>query len=149
MPVIHRSALLPLPVNRVFDVVRDVARYPEFLPWCRDARILEEGEAELVAELQLDAPGMHQRFTTRNVMRPFQRIELHLVSGPFRTFEGVWHFKRLGGDTGCRVELDLRFELSGARGLISNAFSGFFASAADQMVDAFCRRAAELDNGHG
>lgn len=149
MPVIHRSALLPLPVNRVFHVVSDVARYPEFLPWCRDAKILEHGEEELVAELQLDAPGMHQRFTTRNVMRPFQRIELHLVSGPFRTFEGVWHFKRLGGDAGCRVELDLRFELSGARGLIGNAFSGFFVSAADRMVDAFCRRAAELDNGHG
>lgn len=143
MPVIHRSALLPLPVTRVFDVVSDVAAYPEFLPWCGDAVILEEDEDQVIAELQLEAPGMHQRFTTRNVLRPYQRIELHLVSGPFRFFEGAWHFKRLGDDAGCRVELDLRFEMSGARGLIGNAFSGIFVRAADQMVDAFCQRAED------
>lgn len=144
MPVIHRSALLPLPVSRVFGVVSDVARYPDFLPWCRDATVLEARDDEVVAELSLDARGVRQRFTTRNVLLPYERIELHLVSGPFRTFEGAWHFKRLGDDEGCRVELDLHFELSGARALIGRAFSGVFTDAADQMVDAFCRRAAEL-----
>lgn len=147
MPAIHRSALLPLPVSAVFDVVSDVTSYPEFLPWCRDAKVLEERDDEVVAELQLDAPGMHERFTTRNVLFPHHRIDLHLVSGPFRTFEGTWHFKRLGDDQGVRVELDLRFELSGARGLISGAFSGFFVKAADHMVDAFCQRAMTLHQG--
>lgn len=144
MPVIRRSALLALPVHRVFAVVRDVRRYPEFLPWCRDATVLEEDADQLVAELSLDARGIHQRFTTRNVMLPNERIELHLVSGPFRTFEGAWHFKRLGDDEGCRVELDLHFELAGARALIGRAFSRVLTEAADQMVDAFCRRAVEL-----
>lgn len=141
MPAIHRSALLPLPVDAVFDVVSDVASYPRFLPWCRDARVLEWEDDEVVAQLSLNAPGMHQQFTTRNVLVPYERIELHLVSGPFSTFEGAWHFKRLGNDDGTRVELDLRFELSGARALIGGAFSGIFARAADQMVDAFCERA--------
>lgn len=144
MPVIHRSALLPLPVTGVFDVVSDVSRYPEFLPWCRDATVLEEGDLELVAELELDARGMHQRFTTRNVMQPHERIELHLVSGPFRTFEGVWHFKSLGADEGCKVALELSFELAGVRALFGRALSGVFIEAADQMVDAFSQRAAEL-----
>jgi len=144
VPVIHRSALLPLPVTRVFGVVSDVARYPDFLPWCRDATVLEQHRGEVVAELSLDARGVRQRFTTRNVMLPYERIELYLVSGPFRTFEGTWHFKRLGDDEGCRVELNLHFELSGARALIGRAFSGVFTDAADQLVDAFCRRAVEL-----
>lgn len=147
MPLIHRTALLPLPVHRVFGVVSDVARYPEFLPWCRDATVLEEREHEVVAELELLAKGVRQRFTTRNVMRPHERIELHLVSGPFHSFEGAWHFKRLGEDEGCRVELEVRFELAGARALLGRAFAGVFADAADQMVDAFCRRAAELHAG--
>jgi ribosome-associated toxin RatA of RatAB toxin-antitoxin module len=147
LPVIHRSALLPLPVTAVFDVVRDVTRYPEFLPWCSAARVLEQGEAEVLAELTLDARGMHERFTTRNVIIPHERIELHLVSGPFKIFEGAWHFKRLGNDEGTRVELDLRFEFTGARALLAGAFSGVFVKAADQMVDAFCRRAMALHAG--
>jgi ribosome-associated toxin RatA of RatAB toxin-antitoxin module len=147
LPAIHRSALLPVPVDAVFDVVSDVLRYPEFLPWCREAWVLEESQHEVVAELALDARGMHERFTTRNLMFRHERIELHLVSGPFRSFEGAWHFKRLGGDEGTRVELDLRFELSGARALLSGAFPGVFVRAADHMVDAFCQRAMEVHNG--
>lgn len=147
MPAIQRSALLPLPVESVFGVVSDVARYPEFLPWCRDAVVLEEVADEVVAQLELKASGLHERFVTRNVLRRFERIELHLVSGPFSSFEGAWHFRRLGEDAGCRVELDLRFELTGVRSLVSGAFSGVFVRAADQMVDAFCRRAAELHGG--
>lgn len=147
MPAIHRSALLPLPVVAVFDVVSDVESYPEFLPWCRGSTVLEAGDDEVVAELSLDARGIRQRFTTRNVLHRYERIELHLVSGPFRTFEGCWHFKRLGEDEGTRVELDLRFELSGGRALLGSAFSGVFVSIADHMVDAFCERATVLHRG--
>jgi ribosome-associated toxin RatA of RatAB toxin-antitoxin module len=142
--VIHRSALLPFPARAVFEVVRDVERYPEFLRWCRSARVLERCDDELVAELELDARGMHERFTTRNVMIPNDRIELHLVSGPFRSFEGAWHFKSLGADDGCRVELELEFEFSGARALLGSVFPSVFVHAADHMVDAFCARAKSL-----
>ncbi len=147
MPVVHRSALLPLPLTVVFGVVSDVASYPEFLPWCAEANVLEARQHEVVAELALETRGLRQRFTTRNVMVPEERIELYLVSGPFSTFEGAWHFKRLGGDEGTRVELDLRFELSGVRGLLGGAFSRVFVSAADQMVDAFCQRAMAVHQG--
>lgn len=128
----------------MFDVVSDVASYPEFLPWCREASVLEACDAQVIAELALDARGLRQSFVTRNVMFPHERIELHLVSGPFSTFEGAWHFKRLGRDEGTRVELDLRFELSGARALLGSAFAGVFVGAADRMVDAFCQRAMAL-----
>lgn len=144
MTVIHRSALLPFPAHAVFDVVADVERYPEFLRWCRSARVLERRDDQLVAELELDARGMRERFTTRNRMIPYDRIELHLVSGPFRSFEGAWHFRRLGADQGCRVILDLEFEFSGARSLLGSVFPGVFVHAADHMVDAFCARAKSV-----
>lgn len=140
MPVIHRSALLPFPAASVFEIVCDVGRYPEFLPWCSHSTILEQANHELVAELELRARGIRERFATRNRMFPHERIELHLVSGPFRTFEGIWRFKPIGADDGCRVELDLDFELAGVGALIG-AFSGVFVNAADRMVDAFCERA--------
>jgi ribosome-associated toxin RatA of RatAB toxin-antitoxin module len=150
MPSLRRSALLPFPPAVVFSVVRDVSSYPEFLPWCRDARILEQahspcvhgecGHEAMVAELELDARGVRERFTTRNRLFPHERIELELVSGPFSSFSGTWRFVAIGGDAGCRVELDLDFQFSGARGLFGGAFAGVFARAADRLVDAFCAR---------
>lgn len=159
MPVIHRSALVPLPASALFTIVDDVARYPEFLPWCAGAEVLEQREGELVAELELAGRGIRERFTTRNLRFPHDRIELHLVAGPFRRFAGVWTFTRLGADpivagqpgadglpvdAGCKVELALDFEFAGARALLGSAFGGIFVKAADRMVDAFCIRARAL-----
>jgi ribosome-associated toxin RatA of RatAB toxin-antitoxin module len=146
MTVIHRSALVPLPAAALFAIVDDVARYPEFLPWCAGAEILEQRDDELVATLELAGRGIRERFTTRNVRFPHERIELHLVDGPFRAFRGVWTFRRLGNDEGCKVELALEFDLAGARGLLGSAFGGIFVKAADRMVDAFCTRAQALNS---
>lgn len=147
MPIIHRTALLPYPAHQVFELVWDVASYPQFLPWCRAASILDAGEGELVAELDLNAPGISERFTTHNRRIEPERIELHLVSGPFERFEGAWHFKRLGDDEGCKVALELDFELIGAQALVGRAFSGFFLKVADRLVDAFCERANTVLGG--
>lgn len=144
MPVIERSALLPFPAATVFAVVDDVARYPEFLPWCAAADVLEASGDLLVAELALAGRGIRERFTTRNLRVPHERIELELVSGPFRSFAGTWTFTPIGVDAGCRVALALEFEFSGARALFGSAFSGVFVKAADQMVDAFCARVRAL-----
>jgi ribosome-associated toxin RatA of RatAB toxin-antitoxin module len=149
VPVIHRSALVPLPAAALYAIVDDVASYPEFLPWCAGARVLEAGDDEMIAELELSGRGIHERFTTRNLRFPHERIELHLVSGPFRRFSGIWTFTRLGAhpgaaEAGCKVELSLDFEFSGARALLGSAFAGIFVKAADRMVDAFCVRAQTL-----
>lgn len=144
MPVINRSALLPYPAPRVYEIVNDVARYPDFLPWCAEADVLEASDTEVVAQLALQTRGFSERFTTRNRLVPHERIELHLVSGPFRSFTGVWTFRRLGSDDGCKVDLLLDFEFSGPRALLGGAFSSVFVKAADRMVDAFCERAHRI-----
>lgn len=146
MPVIERSALLPYPAASVYGIVNDVARYPEFLPWCAEAEVLEASDTEVVAELALRVRGISERFTTRNLLVPHERIELTLVSGPFRSFSGVWTFRRLGADEGCKVALRLDFEFSGTRAMLGGAFSGVFVKAADRMVDAFCDRARALES---
>lgn len=140
MPSVRRSALLPYTPATVFDVVSDIASYPDFLPGCREARVLEAGPGEVVAELALDARGLRERFTTRNRLFPYERIELELVSGPFSSFSGTWRFASVGDDAGCRVELDLEFQLSGARSLLGGVLAGAFSKAADRLVDAFCAR---------
>ena len=141
MTSVQRSALLPYTAADVFQIVNDVTRYPEFLPWCSAADIIEQSRSEIVASLSLRASGVTETFTTRNLLTPFDKIEMELVSGPFRHLSGGWTFTRLGEDDGCRVALNLEYQFTGMKALLGGLFASAFTSAADQMVDAFCQRA--------
>ena len=146
---VNRSALLPYPAESVFAIVNDVSKYPEFLPWCSAVDILQTSEREVVAELSVEARGVQQTFTTRNILTPPEKIELQLVAGPFEELSGFWCFKKLGDDEGCRIELLMNFQLKGMRSLLGaslfgSPFARVFTGAADRMVDAFCDRANAL-----
>ena len=106
---IQRSALLPYPAQALFDLVNDVASYPEFLPWCRASQVLEVSELHMLASLEVAKGSLSQRFVTRNTLQPGQRIEMNLQEGPFTRLHGVWEFKALG-DKACKISLDLSFD---------------------------------------
>ncbi|MDQ0742432.1 ribosome-associated toxin RatA of RatAB toxin-antitoxin module [Pseudomonas sp. W4I3] len=80
---IQRSALLPYPAQALYDLVNDVARYPEFLPWCSTAEVLESGDEHMVASVGVAKGGLSQHFVTRNVLVPGKSIEMNLQEGPF------------------------------------------------------------------
>ncbi len=141
MTRIVRSALVPYPAASLFDLVNDVARYPEFLPWCASAEVMTADAATVVAALTVQQGRIRERFVTCNRLSFPERIELSLVEGPFRRLAGFWSFTKLGED-GCKVELELEFEMS--RGIVQKAFSGIFGKAAGSLVDAFCERARML-----
>ncbi len=138
MPRVERSALLMHTPAQIYALVDDIERYPEFLPWCAGARELSRDADAVVAELQLRRGGLTGAFTTRNTLRPSQRIDLALVDGPFRHLAGVWTFDDIGGGAGCRVSLDLEFE---AAGLVARPIAMLLQSAAGTLVDAFSKRA--------
>ena len=138
---IQRSALLPYPAQALYDLVNDVARYPDFLPWCSAATVLESNETEMVAKLDVSKAGMSQQFRTRNKLVPGQSIEMNLVDGPFSQLHGSWVFKALG-DKACKISLDLSFEYAGP--LVRATLGPLFNQAANTMVDAFCERAKQV-----
>jgi len=144
MTALARQALLPYSARSVYAIVNDIARYPEFLPWCTGADIVAATSEEIVATLELGSRGVRETFTTRNVLIPHERIELSLVSGPFTRFQGLWQFTGLGQDEGCKIELHLDFRFSGARSLLHRTFNSVFTQAGDKLVDAFCARAHAL-----
>src|SRR5689334_12608679 len=72
MREIHRTALVPYSVEQMFALVADIERYPQFLPWCADAKVVERNDSEVVASLELAKAGLHERFTTRNTLSPPQ-----------------------------------------------------------------------------
>ncbi|CAD5106373.1 type II toxin-antitoxin system RatA family toxin [Zestomonas carbonaria] len=138
---IQRSALLPYPAQALFDLVNDVSRYPEFLPWCSASEILEVSENHMLARLMVAKGGISQQFVTRNLLVPGQRIEMNLAEGPFKELHGIWQFKALT-DKACKISLDLSFDYSGP--LVKASLGPLFNQAANTMVDAFCLRAKQL-----
>jgi ribosome-associated toxin RatA of RatAB toxin-antitoxin module len=142
MPQVRRSALLPYSALQVFELVNDVERYPEFLPWCGGAKIVASTAHQIDAQLTIIKGRLRECFTTRNIASAPDSIQMSLVDGPFRRLEGSWRFTSLsveGGATGCKVELELEFEM--AKSLLQKTLGGLFAHATGTMVDAFCVRA--------
>ena len=140
MTVIDRSALVGHGAQAMFALVADVESYPQFLPWCDRAIVSLREPGRTVATLRINFHGLKQEFTTENLDRPGARIDIRLVSGPFRSLEGSWSFAGLG-ENGCKVELSLRYEFSSA--ILERAIGPVFRGIADGLVQAFVRRAAQ------
>ncbi|HNH71970.1 MAG TPA: type II toxin-antitoxin system RatA family toxin [Pseudomonadales bacterium] len=141
MTRIRRTVLLPYPVEKLYALINDIERYPEFMEGCVGAQLLCVEPDTLVARLDLAKGPLRQSFTTRNHLHPPHSIRMELEAGPFSQFAGQWQLDALGTQ-GCKVSLDLEFEL--ASKLISLAAGKLFQSVADQMVDAICLRAHTL-----
>jgi len=136
-----RSALVARPPGLLYQLVEDVERYPEFVPGCTSAQVLERGDHEMLARLAVRRGPLHTHFTTRNQLDPGRGVQMHLVEGPFRELEGRWSFTPIA-DQGCRIELSLRFQFSNA--LKSALFDALFEETAASLVRAFVARAQSL-----
>ena len=141
MPSIKRSVLLAFPAGEVFVLVNDVEHYAEFLPWCSRTEVLTRTETEVVARIDVSVRGRRETLVTRNRLTSGKAIALEMVEGPFRRFQGRWLFTPLG-NAGCRVDLELSFELSSR--LVGAFAAPFINRIADRVVDAFASRAREV-----
>ena len=141
MPTIHKEALVTFSAKQMFDLVQNVAAYPEFLPWCESSEVISRDDEKMRASITLAASGLHKTFTTQNRYQDAKIIEIKLVDGPFNHLEGFWQFKELG-DVGSKVTLDLEFEFSNT--LVKMALGPIFNQIASTLVEAFCSRAREV-----
>jgi ribosome-associated toxin RatA of RatAB toxin-antitoxin module len=144
MREIRRSALVPASAQRLFALINDIERYPEFVPGCHGAEVLERGEDMLRARLTVGSGMLRTSFVTRNSLLPHTQVRMDLEEGPFRSLEGVWTLTPLPApdglpSPGCSVELILRFELQ--RGLAAMALAPMIEKMAGSLVDAFVQRA--------
>jgi len=150
MSRIVRSALVPYPADAMFGMVADVERYPAFLPWCANARILEQRNDGLDARIDLRFMGVEQQFSTRNRHERPERILMQLLDGPFEHLKGAWHFEPLYAadpqsgpqPVGTRVGLMLDYRLRS--GAFAKLFAPAFNRIAAEMMDAFLARADAL-----
>ena len=142
MKVVERSAIVPFTAAQMYALVNDVPSYPQFLPWCKTSRIVEDiGVTERVASMTVERGVLRSEFTTRNRLRPDAEISMSLVEGPFRSLSGQWHFSPIG-ERGSRVSFRVEFEFRNA--LTAVAFNSVFESLCGTIVEAFAARARQV-----
>ena len=138
----HETRLLPYTPQQMFDLVADVARYPEFLPWCMGARIREQQADMLFADLMIGFKMVREKFTSKVWLHRAERhIDVEYINGPFRQLKNHWTFVDEPSG-GCRVEFFLEFEFSSL--MLQKLIGVLFHEAVRRMVAAFETRAKQL-----
>lgn len=144
MKTVNKSVLIWYTPLEMYQLVTDVASYPQFLPWCDHASVLEIHPDGVTAEIGISFGGIRQTFTTRNTHSQPDKVDIVMVNGPFSTLEGHWHFHALGDGTqrAAKVELLLNYGFSNAAlaALVGPVFDRIAAS----LVDAFVKRAQQV-----
>ena len=141
MGTISRSALVPYTAAQMYDLVNDIDRYPEFVPWCNDSISALIADDQKQATLYFARGKIKTSFTTKNTLLSGQCIQMQLVDGPFKHLHGDWRFIDIE-DHGSRVQLDLEFELSNR--LLKIALESFFNQICERLVNAFVQRASQI-----
>jgi len=149
MPTHAEKRVLPHTPAQLFELVADVEKYPEFLPWCvavrirkREAAPADEGGGELLlADMAIGFKVFRERFSTRVVCQMPDRIDVAYMDGPFRYLNNHWVFTP-AGDGHCEIDFYVDFEFRSA--ILQKAIGLVFNEAVQKMVNAFEVRARAL-----
>jgi len=144
MKTVHKSVLIWYSPPEMYALVTDVAQYPQFLPWCDHAAVVQTFDDGMVAEIGMSFSGVRQSFTTRNTHTPHSGVDMQLVNGPFSSLDGRWSFLPVGDGSqrACKVELVLQYGF-GNTGL-AKLVGPVFDKIAGSLVDAFVKRAQQV-----
>ena len=147
MKRVVKSVLLWYSPREMYSLVTGVADYPQFLPWCPQAEVLQQHGDGVTARLHLSYAGVHHTFTTRNRYAPDASVQIDLIDGPFSQLEGRWQFVALplpGGEPAqaCRIEFSLVYAFSSAA--LELVLSPVFDKIANTLVDSFVKRAEQI-----
>ena len=141
MPTHAEHRLLPYTAEQLFDLVADVERYPEFLPWCLGARVRERRDNVITADLLIGFRMVRERFTSRVVLDRPDQIDVSYAEGPFRYLENHWIFEPAPGG-GCVIDFHVDFEFRSR--MLQKIITVLFNEAVRRMVAAFESRARQL-----
>ena len=141
MPGSRETRRLPYSCEQMFDLVADVGRYGEFLPWVVATRVRSDSEHEMTADMLVGFKAIREKFTSRVTKDRPNRIDVHYLDGPLRDLDNSWVF-RPADDGGCEIDFCVQFTF---RNSVFEALAGqYFDRAFRKMVEAFEKRADEL-----
>lgn len=127
--------------EQMFDLVADVEKYPEFLPWCVGLRVVSRDETSLSADLLIGYKVLREKFASKVTFRRPEHIEVSYVAGPLKHLHNSWDFVD-NGDGSCTVDFVIEFAFKS--GLFERMIGGLFDEIVHHMVAAFVTRADEV-----
>jgi ribosome-associated toxin RatA of RatAB toxin-antitoxin module/CRP-like cAMP-binding protein len=138
---VRKTVLMPYPAESMFDIIEQAEHYPQFIPWCSGAEILERNDEFVAARVSMRVAGLQLALETRNPKRRPEWLQLKMMRGPLRRFEGEWRLTPLNA-WACRIDFTLTYEIGD--GMIERVAGPVFARMADSMVDAYVTRAERI-----
>lgn len=141
MPTHAEKRILPYTPEQLFDLVIDVERYPQFLPWCLGCRVRKREEGLVVADMIIGFKVFRESFTSRVSHQHPHRIDVKYTDGPFKYLDNHWIFNRL--DDGS-TEIDFFVDFEFRSRILQVAIGAVFSEAVRRMIAAFEARAHAL-----
>ena len=140
MPHHHERKSLPFSAEQMYDLVVDVSRYSEFLPWVAAARIRSNTDEELLADLVVGFKALKETFSSRVLKTPKTKVVVEYLDGPMRHLHNQWLFEET--EDGCIVDFTVDFAFSNR--IFETLAGQYFSTALRKMTDAFVKRAEVL-----
>ncbi len=141
MPGIREVRTLPYSAEQMFDLVADVGRYNEFLPWVIATRVRANSETEMTADMVVGFKAIRESFTSRVTKERARMIDVHYVDGPLSDLDNLWTFRNLDSSL-CEIDFSVDFTFKSR--IFERLAGQYFDRAFRRMVEAFEQRAAIL-----
>ncbi len=146
MPKHAETRRLPYSPEQMFDLVADVGRYGEFLPWVSAVRVRSNSEREMVADLIVGFKGLRETFSSRVAKTRPGHIRVDYLDGPLKHLHNDWTF-RPDGEGGVLIDFEVDFAF---KNRVFEMLAGqVFDRALRMMIGAFETRAAALYGDSG
>ncbi|MFM5931179.1 MAG: type II toxin-antitoxin system RatA family toxin [Novosphingobium sp.] len=141
MPGIAETRRLPWSAAQMFDLVADVGRYGEFLPWVVATRVRSDSDEEMIADMLVGFSAIREKFTSRVIKQRPSSLEVLYLDGPLKDLDNRWQFRDLP-EGGCEIDFSVQFSFRSA--MFEKLAGQYFDKAFRKMVAAFEKRAEEL-----
>jgi ribosome-associated toxin RatA of RatAB toxin-antitoxin module len=138
MADVQKTVLIRYSAEQMFDLVTDVADYPNFLPWCGGVEVTRADDSGMDAKIDIHFKGIRQHFATHNTHQRPGSINMEFADGPFKKFTGYWRFVPLREDA-CKIEFALHYEF--ANFILEKIIGPVFNHIANTFVESFVKRA--------
>lgn len=144
MPEFSETKILPYKPEQIYELVMDIEKYPEFLPWCKKAKIIDViSEQNLTADLLINFKNIFEKYRS-NVKHGIDEndhyfVEVKAIEGPFKKLINRWKF--FEDEQGCKIEFFIDFEFNSF--FLEKMLGVIFGKATKKMMNAFETRAHE------
>ena len=127
--------------KQMFDLIIDVEKYPEFLPWCKSTNIYDKDTNIFYSDMEIGFNFIKEKFTSKVTALNSKKIHSEAISGPFNKMNNIWEIENISYNK-CRITLNIEFDFKSF--LLRNLMGKLFEVSAIKMIDAFENRANYL-----